>query len=389
MSGHVGNLSLQQQEALNKFRLRFTNILPPEELDDDYFLLRWLRARDFNLQKSEEMLKKNCRFRKEWKIDRLVAEDNVPELWRTYYPGDYIGYDKDEAPIFLLNIGKFDVKGVFLSMKADEITKHALAVAEKGMQLCERQSKKLGKRIEGVTVIEDMAGMPMTGFYKPAIAHFTKVLGMFEDNYPEFMKHAFIINADHLQILEQYVDKDFIPKALGGNLTDENGDPHCSAIVGSGGNVPRSLYRSELIKESARPLDDYSSVVIARGDSLKLNYNIETSGALLKWEFKTDYYNIGFGVIKVFRNDDGSEENYEVIPVIRRNCQIVIEEGSYLCEDPGTYILHFDNSFSWITSKKLYYIIEVLPPDEAVPNNFDIELNNSLSDKPIVNENGE
>lgn len=32
-----------------------------------------------------------------------------------------------------------------------------------------------------------------------------------------------------------------------------------------------------------------------------------------RWEFKTDYHNIAFGVIKVIKNNDGTEENYEVV----------------------------------------------------------------------------
>ncbi|EDV21367.1 uncharacterized protein TRIADDRAFT_60318 [Trichoplax adhaerens] len=354
MSGCVGNLSAQQEETLNTFRSKFTDILPSEELNDDYFLLRWLRARNFDLQKSEQMLKQHCRFRKEWKIDKLVAEDDLPEFWRNYYPGNYIGYDKDGAPLFYVNVGKFDVKGLYLSLKSEELTKYTLAVPEKGMQLCAEQSKK--------------------------------VLGILEDNYPEFMKHVFVVNANYAQVLMEYVDKDVIPKAVGGNLVDENGDPNCIAMIGHGGEVPISYYRSELLKESAHPLEDFTSVVIARGDSLKLNYDIEDSGTLLKWEFKTEYRNIGFGVIKVIKSDDGSEENYEVIPVMRRNCQIVLEEGSYLCEDPGTYILHFDNSFSWIRSKNLHYIIEVVPADKTMPEKLDTD---SPLDKATVNGNSD
>ena len=33
--------------------------------------------------------------------------------------------------------------GIFLSLKSDDLTKYCLAVAEKGMQLCENQSEKV------------------------------------------------------------------------------------------------------------------------------------------------------------------------------------------------------------------------------------------------------
>ncbi|EDV21368.1 uncharacterized protein TRIADDRAFT_60319 [Trichoplax adhaerens] len=368
MSGHVGDLSLEQQKALNQLRNNVANILPQEELSDDYFLLRWLRARDFDLQKSEQMLRRNCRFRKEWKIEKLVKEDNIPELWRKYYPGGYIGNDKEGAPVFFVNFGRFDPKGMHNCFRPEELIKYSLSHTEEGMQRCREQSKLLGRRIEGVTVIQDLNELSLSNFHRPTIPHFIKVMQLFEDNYPEFLKRALIVNANYQQVLLEYVDRDTIPKALGGNLVDENGDPHCSAIVGHGGKIPESYYHSELVKSNERPLGDYSSVVIARADCLQLKYEIETPGTLIKWEFKTDHHNIAFGVIKLIENEDGTVEYYEVIPVTRRNCQLVAEEGDYVCEDPGTYILKFDNSFSWINSKNLQYIVEVLSPDENMMN---------------------
>ncbi|PNI97891.1 SEC14L4 isoform 1 [Pan troglodytes] len=58
MSGRVGDLSPQQQEALARFRENLQDLLPILPNADDYFLLRWLRARNFDLQKSEDMLRR-------------------------------------------------------------------------------------------------------------------------------------------------------------------------------------------------------------------------------------------------------------------------------------------------------------------------------------------
>ena len=85
MSGHVGDLSPEQEEALEKvssvlamglqrnhplliarlpappsymYQLRAAVSGLPLPEDDDYFFLRWLRARSFNVDKAEEMLRK-------------------------------------------------------------------------------------------------------------------------------------------------------------------------------------------------------------------------------------------------------------------------------------------------------------------------------------------
>ena len=57
MSGHVGDLSRSQEEALRQFREAVSEI-PNKPEEDDYYYLRWLRARKFNVRKAEEMFRK-------------------------------------------------------------------------------------------------------------------------------------------------------------------------------------------------------------------------------------------------------------------------------------------------------------------------------------------
>ena len=59
MSGHVGDLSSTQEEALRQFRAAVAEI-PNKPEEDDYYYLRWLRARKFNVKKAEEMFRKVC-----------------------------------------------------------------------------------------------------------------------------------------------------------------------------------------------------------------------------------------------------------------------------------------------------------------------------------------
>ena len=57
MNGHVGDLSATQEEALRQFRAAVAEI-PNKPEEDDYYYLRWLRARKFNVKKAEEMFRK-------------------------------------------------------------------------------------------------------------------------------------------------------------------------------------------------------------------------------------------------------------------------------------------------------------------------------------------
>ncbi|GBM18658.1 hypothetical protein AVEN_164776-1 [Araneus ventricosus] len=54
-TGRVGDLSEEQLNALDSFRSSMEDILRPEH--DDYFCLRWLRARKFNVTDAVQMLR--------------------------------------------------------------------------------------------------------------------------------------------------------------------------------------------------------------------------------------------------------------------------------------------------------------------------------------------
>ncbi len=59
MSGHVGDLSPSQETALAAFRAAVADI-PNKPEDNDYYYLRWLRARKFDLNKALEMFRNVC-----------------------------------------------------------------------------------------------------------------------------------------------------------------------------------------------------------------------------------------------------------------------------------------------------------------------------------------
>uniref|UniRef100_A0A3B4AXA5 CRAL/TRIO N-terminal domain-containing protein n=1 Tax=Periophthalmus magnuspinnatus TaxID=409849 RepID=A0A3B4AXA5_9GOBI len=80
MSGRVGDLSPRQKETLSEFRERIQDILTHLPEKDDHYLLCWLRARNFNIQKSEAMVRKHLEFRRQMKVDTIVEDFKPPEV---------------------------------------------------------------------------------------------------------------------------------------------------------------------------------------------------------------------------------------------------------------------------------------------------------------------
>jgi hypothetical protein len=78
--GRLGNLSAQQQSALDQFRHDLStdaNFPWTPARHDDATLLRFLRARKFDLAKSKEMIYAAEKWRKDFGVDEIVKSVTV------------------------------------------------------------------------------------------------------------------------------------------------------------------------------------------------------------------------------------------------------------------------------------------------------------------------
>ncbi|NXP04131.1 S14L2 protein, partial [Thinocorus orbignyianus] len=282
-----------------QFRENLKDVLPSLPSQDDYFLLKWLRARCFDLPKSEAMLRKNipvplfpgrgCRV--------LLSPTMLLQVIRKYMAGGMCGYDREGSPIWYDIIGPLDAKGLLFSASKQDLLKNKFRDCELLRQECEKQSQKLGKKIEMVTMVYDCEGLGLKHLWKPAVETYGELLSMFEENFPESLKRLFIVKAPKIfpvaynlvkhflsedtrkkvvvlgsnwkEILQKYIDPEQIPVEYGGTLTDPNGDPKCSSKINYGGEVPRHYYvRDQLAQQYEH------TVVVNRGSSHQVEYEI-------------------------------------------------------------------------------------------------------------------
>ncbi|XP_018411003.1 PREDICTED: SEC14-like protein 2 [Nanorana parkeri] len=392
MSGRVGDLSPKQEEALAKFRENIKDLLPklPPYSQDDSFLLRWLRARCFNLQKSESMLRKNLEFRKHMDSDNVMENWQPPEVVQKYLSGGLCGYDQEGSPIWYDVIGPLDPKGLLFSASKQDLIKTKMRDCERMRLECRRQSERLGKRVEEVVMIYDVEGLGLKHLWKPGVELYGEVLKMFEDNYPEALKRLFVIKAPKLfpvaynlikhflsedtrrkiivvgenwkEVLQKYIDADQLPKYYGGTLTDPDGDPKCKSKINYGGDIPKSYYVRDQVQQNYE-----HTANINRGSTQQTEYEILFPGCVLRWQFQSDGGDIGFGVFRKTKAGERQKvaEMVEAVPNERYNAHMVPEDGSLTCAEAGTYVLRFDNTYSFIHAKKVSYTVEVLLPDRS------------------------
>uniref|UniRef100_A0A8C8JTY1 SEC14-like protein 2 n=1 Tax=Oncorhynchus tshawytscha TaxID=74940 RepID=A0A8C8JTY1_ONCTS len=376
MSGRVGDLSPKQAEALEEFRERIQDVLPLLPAQHDHFLLRWLRARNFNVNKSEAMLRKVVCF-------HCICVQVIEK----YLSGGMCGFDREGSPIWWDVIGPVDPKGLFLSASKQDFIKSKIRDCEMLQKECDLQSERLGRHVEAITMIYDCEGLGLKHLWKPAIETYGEILTMFEDNYPEGLKRLFVIKAPKLfpvaynlvkhflseitrnkiivlganwqEVLLNYIDPEQLPAAYGGKLTDPDGDSRCRTKIHYAGTVPTSYYVRESVK-----VDYEQCLTVSRGSSQQLEYEILFPGCVLRWQFSSDGADIGFGVF--MKGKIGERQNagqmQEVVPSQRYNAHLVPEDGSLTCSEPGVYVLRFDNTYSIFQSKRISFTIEVLLP---------------------------
>uniref|UniRef100_A0A667WF05 SEC14-like lipid binding 8 n=1 Tax=Myripristis murdjan TaxID=586833 RepID=A0A667WF05_9TELE len=368
MSGRVGDLSPKQAEVLQQFRERVQDILPQLPAQDDHFLLRWLRARNFNIQKSEAMLRK-------------VIEK--------YLSGGMCGYDREGSPVWYDVIGPVDPKGLFLSATKQDFIKSKIRDCEMLQKECSLQSQRLGRNVESITMIYDVEGLGLKHLWKPAIETYGEILQMFEDNYPEGLKRLFVIKAPKLfpvaynlvkhflseitrdkifvlgdnwqEVLLKYIDEEELPAIYGGKLTDPDGDPRCRTMINHVGPVPSSYYVRDHVT-----VEYEQCLTVGRGSSQQLEYEILFPGCVLRWQFASDGADIGFGVFLKGKMGEWQKASQmqEVLRSERYNAHLVPEDGSLTCERPGVYVLRFDNTYSIFQAKRISFTVE--PPTRVL-----------------------
>ncbi|XP_052413375.1 SEC14-like protein 2 [Carassius gibelio] len=390
MSGRVGDLSAKQAEALAQFREKVKDILPQCPSQSDHFLLRWLRARNFNLQKAEAMLRKHMEFRKHMKVDTILTEWQLPEVIEKYLSGGMCGHDREGCPVWYDVVGPLDPKGMMHSASKQDLIKSKVRDCEMLQKECDLQSERLGRNIESITMVYDCEGLGMKHLYKPAIETYGEILTMFEDNYPEGLKRLLVIKAPKLfpvaynlvkhflsedtrrkvvvlgsnwqEVLQKYIDPEELPAYYGGKLTDPDGDPRCRTRITVGSEIPKTYYVRDSIK-----VDYDQSVTIGRSSSHQVEYELLAPNCALRWQFTCDGADVGFGVYRKKKMGEWmkASEMEEIVPNERYNAHLVPEDGSLTCPEPGVYVLRFDNTYSIFQSKTVSFTVDVLLPSQV------------------------
>lgn len=376
--------TVEQKAAMEELKRRVGGDMKQELYEDTHLFYRFLKARDFNLDHAESMLRKHLQWRKDFSLDTILTDYTPPEGLVKFFPGSLIGVDKDQCPVKYFAFGNLDPKGIRKAAKFSDIVKYVIQTTERELLFLRKQSAKAGKELPGSVYILDFKDVPFSvATDKKALEHAIYLAKMYQDNYPEMLKSAYAINIstyftlifniikvflaasiikktyfcskdDFKTKLLNAIDADELPGFLGGNKTDPDGNPMCLTFVNHAGKVlPKYFANKRTISFSK--VEGVKKLIIPRSSFSEVKVEISEPGLVIEWEFEIKSKDIGFGLYF----EDAGKEMVDIVSVQRIDTEEFSETGCHKCEKAGTYVLLFDNSYSWMRSKELYYRILV------------------------------
>ena len=167
-TGFMGDTSPEQDKCLAQLKEHLTAIKGPEILEkfDDYYLLRFCRARNFVFADVIKMFGDFLTWREEIKIDELCETYEYPEqeAMDMAYPRKYHGVCKSGQSLFLEcpGIAK-DPEEIFQIVTEDRFIKKLIVDMEFNLNLRQPAcSEVAGKHIEQGIIVSDLAGFRLS-----------------------------------------------------------------------------------------------------------------------------------------------------------------------------------------------------------------------------------
>ncbi|XP_062447510.1 SEC14-like protein 1 isoform X2 [Rhea pennata] len=273
---YLGDLTPMQESCLIRLR-KWLQETHKGKIPKDEHILRFLRARDFNIDKAREILCQSLTWRKQHQVDYILDTWNPPQVLQDYYAGGWHHHDKDGRPLYVLRLGQMDTKGLVRALGEEALLRYVLSINEEGLRRCEENTKVFGRPISSWTCLVDLEGLNMRHLWRPGVKALLRIIEVVEANYPETLGRLLILRAPRVfPVLWTLCE------------------------VPEGGLVPKSLYRTaeELENEDIKLWTEtiYQSASVFKGAPHEVLIQIVDASSVITWDFDVCKGDIVFNI---------------------------------------------------------------------------------------------
>jgi phosphatidylinositol/phosphatidylcholine transfer protein len=186
-------LSPQEVEFVTQFRSLLSERL--STTTDNNTIIRYIRARDNNIQHALLLYHKSIAWRKEYKVDSILSRHIVPP-WHCFLQrlvcNAHHGFDTNGRPIYIEKTGQIHVSEFCRIIPEHIVIATHVWFMEHLERRCRVSSRRHGKSITQCVNIMDMSYIGLS--HRMTIRFFKKVSFIDQNYYPELLGKLYFIN---------------------------------------------------------------------------------------------------------------------------------------------------------------------------------------------------
>ena len=203
-AGHYPNIDDEQLRGVNTLKLMIDKegLLFLNDDENEFLkLLRFLRARKFNVEQAMIMVRNDCTWRRDVVGYDLILENaqdvlgcDLASVYK-YFPTWLQGFDKQHRPVSYRQFGKFEIWHILQLTDFQSLVRFHAWESEAAIRQMFKKVQDLGINVETFVCVVDAQGWGVRLATKDAFAFIKSMADTDAAHYPERLGRLIVINA--------------------------------------------------------------------------------------------------------------------------------------------------------------------------------------------------